>query len=316
MTAFREKYLSMALSLVGSAVLLCACEDTPPPVDPAAEETMMTEYCEDLTIVESENGQRSYRFTAPLVEGYSQAREPYREFRKGVRMVTYQDDSLSSVDVVLTANYAIYYEKRKLWEAKGNVVVEKFDGKKLYTQQLFWNATTKKVYSNVDTRIVQGDRVDAIGAGFETDEEFKDWRFRYSRGQTEVDVSPREPSDSVHQAKPAVARNSDAAASDGKVAPARNASAANASSGRKASPDRETTRKPRRPSGERKLAPAHELAPAREEITPVRETEKLRDVSPRNLDSETPLAAPNRPAIRRRLDRSSEAAETPSKSEK
>ncbi|MDE7451458.1 MAG: LPS export ABC transporter periplasmic protein LptC, partial [Alistipes sp.] len=189
----------MALSLVGSAVLLCACEDTPP-VDPAAEENMMTEYCEDLTIVESENGQRSYRFTAPLVEGYSQAREPYREFRKGVRMVTYQDDSLSSVDVVLTANYAIYYEKRKLWEAKGNVVVEKFDGKKLYTQQLFWNATTKKVYSNVDTRIVQGDRVDAIGAGFETDEEFKDWRFRYSRGQTEVHVAPREPSDSVHQA--------------------------------------------------------------------------------------------------------------------
>ena len=163
----------------------------------------MTEYSEDLTIVESQNGKRSYRFTTPLVEGYSQAREPYREFRKGIRMVTYQDDSLSSVDVVLTANYAIYYEKRKLWEAKGNVVVEKFDGKKLYTQQLFWNATTKKVYSNVDTRIVQGDRVDAVGAGFETDEEFKDWRFRYSKGRTEIDVAPRDPSDSTRQARPA-----------------------------------------------------------------------------------------------------------------
>lgn len=166
----------------------------------------MTEYSEDLTIVESENGRRSYRFTTPLVEGYSQAREPYREFRKGIKMVTYQDDSLSSVDVVLTANYAIYYEKRKLWEAKGNVVVEKFDGKKLYTQQLFWNATTKKVYSNVDTRIVQGDRLDAIGAGFETDEEFKDWRFRYSKGQTEVDVAPRDPSDTTQRSQPAAER--------------------------------------------------------------------------------------------------------------
>ncbi len=205
MTTLRKKYLPIALAFAASAILLSSCEERAPEINPAADEALMTEYSEDLTIIESQNGKRSYRFTTPLVEGYSQAREPYREFRKGIRMVTYQDDSLSSVDVVLTANYAIYYEKRKLWEAKGNVVVEKFDGKKLFTQQLFWNATTKKVYSNVDTRIVQGDRVDAVGAGFETDEEFKDWRFRYSKGRTEVDVAPRDPSDSTRQVRSAAA---------------------------------------------------------------------------------------------------------------
>ncbi len=205
MTTLRKKYLPIALAFAASAILLSSCEERAPEIDPAADEALMTEYSEDLTIIESQNGKRSYRFTTPLVEGYSQAREPYREFRKGIRMVTYQDDSLSSVDVVLTANYAIYYEKRKLWEAKGNVVVEKFDGKKLFTQQLFWNATTKKVYSNVDTRIVQGDRVDAVGAGFETDEEFKDWRFRYSKGRTEIDVAPRDPSDSTRQVRSAAA---------------------------------------------------------------------------------------------------------------
>lgn len=207
MAALCKKRLSVALAFVAGAILLCSCGERAPEIDPAADEAMMTEYSENLTIVESQNGKRSYRFTTPLVEGYSQAREPYREFRKGIRMVTYQDDSLSSVDVVLTANYAIYYEKRKLWEAKGNVVVEKFDGKRLYTQQLFWNATTKKVYSNVDTRIIQGDRVDAIGAGFETDEEFKDWRFRYSKGQTDIDVAPRDPSDSTSRSKPAVVKD-------------------------------------------------------------------------------------------------------------
>lgn len=67
-------------------------------------------------------------------------------------MTTYKNDSLSSVDAVLTANYAIHYETRDLWEARGNVVVEKSDGKKLYTQQLFWNARTKKIYSNVDSK--------------------------------------------------------------------------------------------------------------------------------------------------------------------
>lgn len=203
MTPLCKKCLPVALAFAASAILLSSCEERAPEIDPAADEALMTEYSENLTIIESQNGKRSYRFTTPLIEGYSQAREPYREFRKGIRMVTYQDDSLASVDVVLTANYAIYYEKRKLWEAKGNVVVEKFDGKKLFTQQLFWNATTKKVYSNVDTRIVQGDRVDAVGAGFETDEEFKDWRFRYSKGRTEIDVAPRDPSDSTRQARSA-----------------------------------------------------------------------------------------------------------------
>ena len=61
-----------------------------------------------------------------------------------MKITTYQNDSLTTVDAVLTANYAIYYENRELWEAKGNVVVEKSDGKTLYTQQLFWNARTKK----------------------------------------------------------------------------------------------------------------------------------------------------------------------------
>ena len=93
------------------------------------------------------------------------------------------------MDAVLTANYAIYYENRELWEAKGNVVVEKSDGKTLYTQQLFWNARTKKIYSNVDSKIVQNNGRDVfIGEGFESDEEFKDWRFRRMKGRMEVEM--------------------------------------------------------------------------------------------------------------------------------
>ena len=191
------KYLSVALLVLGSAILLFSCERTAS-TDPAAEELRMTEYSENLSIVNSQNGRRSYHFVTPLMEGYSQAREPYREFRKGVRITTYKDDSLSTVDAVLTANYAIYYEKRELWEAKGDVVVEKSDGKTLYTQQLFWNARTKKIYSNVDSKIVQSGGTDVfIGEGFESDEEFHDWRFRRMKGRMEVDVAPSAQPDSV-----------------------------------------------------------------------------------------------------------------------
>ena len=186
------RYVRVALSVMGSAILLFSCGEKDADSVSGSEETMMTEYCEDLSVVNSQNGRRSYHFVTPLLEGYSLAREPYREFRKGVKITTYKNDSLSAVDAILTANYAIYYENRELWEAKGNVVVEKSDGKTLYTQQLFWNSRTKKIYSNVDSKIVQNNGRDVfIGEGFESDEEFKDWRFRRMKGRMEVEMKQR-----------------------------------------------------------------------------------------------------------------------------
>ncbi|WP_418442467.1 LPS export ABC transporter periplasmic protein LptC [Alistipes sp.] len=182
-------YHRVALLLAGSALLLSSCHKEEATLA-ADQQVRMTEYSENLSVITSENGQKSYHFTAPLMEGYTLAREPYREFRKGVRIVTYnKGDSLSTVDATLTANYAIYYEKRELWEAKGNVVIVKEDGKRLYTQQLFWNATTKRIYSNVDTRIVDG--VDNfIGEGFESDDELRKWKFRRMKGRMTVEVTP------------------------------------------------------------------------------------------------------------------------------
>lgn len=188
----------VALPVVGSAILLFSCGSAKEADDAVNEEGLMTEYSEHLTVLMSENGRRSYHFTAPLVEGYALAREPYREFRKGVKIITYQDDSLSTVDVTLVANYAIYFEKRKLWEAKGNVVVEKSDGKTLYTQQLFWNSITGKIYSNVDSKIVQNEGTDVfVGEGFESDEAFKEWQFRRMKGRMAVNVAPTAPADSA-----------------------------------------------------------------------------------------------------------------------
>lgn len=182
-------YHRIALLLTGGAILLFSCRKEEETAT-GNQQVQMTEYSENLSVITSENGQKSYHFTAPLMEGYTLAREPYREFRKGVRIVTYnKGDTLTTVDATLTANYAIYYEKRELWEAKGNVVIIKEDGKRLYTQQLFWNATTKRIYSNVDTRIVDG-ADNFIGEGFESDDALRKWKFRRMKGRMTVEVTP------------------------------------------------------------------------------------------------------------------------------
>lgn len=183
--------MRVALLFVGSAILLFSCKEQSVEPDRRGESAMMTEFSEQLSIVMSENGRRSYFFETPQLEGYTLAKEPYREFRRGIKITTYQDDSLTTVDAVLTANYAIYYEERGLWEARGNVEVHKEDGTEVYTQQLFWNTRTKKVYSNVDTKLIKGNNV-TIGESFESDEGFTDWRFRYQKSRMEVNVTPSE----------------------------------------------------------------------------------------------------------------------------
>lgn len=172
--------------------MLFSCDAKKPQEESGSNEKMMTEYSEDMSIVMSENGRKSYHFETPLVEGYSLARDPYREFRKGIRITTFADDSLSSKDAVLTANYAIYYENRRLWEAKGDVVIVKADGKQLYTSQLFWNQATKRIYSNVDSKIVNGDEV-TFCEGFESDEAMKEWRYRKIKGITYFNIEENQP---------------------------------------------------------------------------------------------------------------------------
>ena len=188
-------------------------------------DAIMTEKSQNLTIVVSENGRKSYRFTTPLLEGYTLGRDPYREFRKGIKITTYQDDSLTTVNATLESNYAIYYENRKLWEAKGNVRIVKHDGTKVFTQQLFWNSTTKRIYSNVDTKIVTADDTH-LTEGFESDEDMVELNFRHWKGKVlmKEDMMPQE-SDSTQVDKPVETKQEP---KQSKVAPEKDAKRPNA----------------------------------------------------------------------------------------
>ena len=170
--------------------MLFSCESEHAVTEDAGTENLMTEYSENLSIVMSENGRKSYHFETPLLEGYGQARDPYREFRKGIRITMFEKDSTAAESAVLTANYAINYGNRRLWEAKGDVVVTKSDGKKLFTSQLLWNQATGRIYSNVDSKVVDGDEVYNC-EGFETDESMSDLIYRKLDGVTYF-TSPEE----------------------------------------------------------------------------------------------------------------------------
>lgn len=186
MNTLIHRNITVALLILGSAILLISC-DAKKESEEQDLETLMTQQSDTLTIVTTENGKKTYLFVTPLMERYEMAKEPYMEFRKGIDITTY--DSVGGVKTTLVADYAINFENQKLWEAKGNVVATNAAGQVLRTQQLFWNQKTKKVYSNVDSKVTQDDVV-IVGVGFESDETFENFTFRKPKGKLLVDVSP------------------------------------------------------------------------------------------------------------------------------
>lgn len=188
MNTIKRHIIAWVAPLLGGATLLFSCSSESA-VGSYNPETMLTQQSDTLTVLVSKNGVKSYRFYAPLMERYELAAEPYMEFRRGVDIITY--DSLGAVESTLKADYGISYEKRELWEARGNVVAEGEGGRTLYTQQLFWDQKTDRVYSNVDCMVRDGEDY-FVGEGFESDSDFKDWRFRNQTGRIHVDMSQME----------------------------------------------------------------------------------------------------------------------------
>lgn len=185
--------LKAALLITGGAALLASCKSEKKALH-VNPETLVTMRSEDLRMMVSRDGRKSYNFTTPLMEQYDQAAEPYSKYPRGIFVETFRD-STEIVDSTIRADEAVYYQNRKLWMANGNVVATG-SGNTLYTEQLFWDEKTDRVYSNVRVRVVDQDG-EHVGEGFESDVEFKDWVLDYYEGTLVLDTSPNEHPDST-----------------------------------------------------------------------------------------------------------------------
>lgn len=180
----------VALLFIGSAILLFSCKSEETDQSEGSTQDMMTLNSENLTIINSKEGNKSYKFTTPLLERYELAKEPYTEFRKGIYIEKY-NDTTHNVESMLTANYAILLERLELWEAKGNVIGRNSEGNRIETEQLFWDQKSGRIYSNVDSKVTTPTGDTIIGEGFESNDTFTDFTFRKVKGNVTVDIEPK-----------------------------------------------------------------------------------------------------------------------------
>lgn len=180
----------LVVLLTASTLFLSACSNPEPEPTIKDPETTPTQISYQHRSINSVDGKRQYRMETPLLERYELAEEPFTEFRKGIKIETY--DTSLRVQSDLVADYARLNEVTEVWEARGNVVAHNYTGEKggrtLFTERLFWDQKAKKIYSDTTARVIDGGSVH-VGRNFEADENFETWSFHNTSGRIEVDAS-------------------------------------------------------------------------------------------------------------------------------
>jgi LPS export ABC transporter protein LptC len=135
----------------------------------------------DIEVAYTDSGVLQGKIFAPEVNVYTTVEEPYSEFPKGIKVLFY--DEAGTAYAYVQANYAIYYEKKDLWEARSQVVAENtLEGKKLETEQMFWNQKEEIIYSEKFSKITNPDGVFMGENGFEAKQDISWWKLKGSSG--------------------------------------------------------------------------------------------------------------------------------------
>ena len=152
-----------------------------------------------VTTLISDSGITRYKIITEEWSIFDKKDPPYWAFEKGVYLEKF--DSLFRIDASIKADTAYYYEKKKLWELKGNVQILSQRGDKFETQQLFWDEKKEKVYSDKFIRIEQEDK-SITGYGFESNQELTEYEIKNTTGMFTIEdnavVTSTQQTDRLH----------------------------------------------------------------------------------------------------------------------
>lgn len=162
--------------LICSVALLNSCENSIDEINQVASVSQLPDLTGTNTVVYySDSAVLKLRMEAPVVEFYQQREEPIKIFPKGIKVYFYDDQGKE--DSKLTALWSAYYEKKDLWEVKGNVTYTNVQGVRLNTEQAFWNRRKALIYSDKFTRYTDKDGTNYTGEyGFEASQDMSRWK--------------------------------------------------------------------------------------------------------------------------------------------
>ncbi len=181
---YKVKNAIILLTLGGIIAFSYSCNNDLEKVNFPSEKTNFPDHSmTDASILHTKNGRVTVKITSPKINRFTSVKEPHTIFPNGLQVE--QFDSTGAKTSEISANYAIYHENDKLWEAENNVVAINNEGDTLNTEYLIWNEMEEIIYTDRYVRIKTKEGI-IHGKGFEANQNFTNWEIKETTGTLEV----------------------------------------------------------------------------------------------------------------------------------
>jgi LPS export ABC transporter protein LptC len=182
---FSRRHINILSALLAGCFILYACENDIKNIPNLHDKRTALDEGHDITIYLSQNGKVKGKLTAPLMYIY-QADSAYTEFPKTLHVDFYNDS------MVKESQLDAHYGKDREWENKVFlkdcvVVINVLKEDTLRCQELWWNKTTQKFYTDKPVRYSQKDKFVNYGKnGMEAKQDLSDLVFFGNNGTLPV----------------------------------------------------------------------------------------------------------------------------------
>jgi len=118
----------------------------------------------------TDSGRVTANLLSPKMLNYTNREFPFYEFPEGVTLYVFDEDNNKSTVV---SDYAIVYDKTKLIDLQGNVILTTHTKDTLFAEQLYYDQNKEWLFTNKPVTFRKGRDV-INGNGFDSDTKFSD----------------------------------------------------------------------------------------------------------------------------------------------
>ena len=178
--------------LLGCAIFfaLISCDEDLAKINKNRNNNFPSQIINNANIVQRDSGMIKLRATAPLIEKYEYIDSPYIVARKGINILFY-DKKKPNAPGKISAKYAKFNEKKKFYEAKGNVKIISNENQMFAMQSVYWDQVKRIIYTTDTVYVTDKDGSTLVGAnGMRAKDDFSEYTFYNNSGDINAQKIP------------------------------------------------------------------------------------------------------------------------------
>ncbi|QDP86596.1 LPS export ABC transporter periplasmic protein LptC [Chryseobacterium sp. SNU WT5] len=192
MNLFPQIILKNIASLLGCAIffVLISCDEDLAEINKNRNSNFPSTVINNANIIQRDSGMIKLRATAPLIEKYEFIDSPYIVARKGINILFY-DKKKPNLPGKISAKYAKFNDKKKFYEAKGNVKIISNENQMFAMQSVYWDQMKKVMYTKDTVYVTDKDGSTLVGAnGMTAKDDFSEYTFYNNSGDINAQKIP------------------------------------------------------------------------------------------------------------------------------